>query len=467
MKKSAAIIFTAIILLMCAAPLLLTLAGVRTPSAEKRMMSAAPSFLTADGSMNKSFTADLDSYIADNFPLRPWLISAWHQLNISVLGQTGNSQVILGRDGWLFFAETVPAYLGQDQLSDAEYERLDTLLRLQSEYLASQGKKLLYTVVPNKNTVYPNHMPDRYSDRTDDNALAGLAGHLTTPGYIDLRSLLTSFAANSSELIYHKTDTHWNNRGAVLTLTAILSQAGEALDENLSSAWPEAACTETADWQGDLAVMLFPSGPSPDFQQTYDIQPVFRYTRPLRSLEDLLITTQGSGSDLSLLMFRDSFANALIPMLSDSFGHATYSRAVPYDYSLPTAADADLVLLEIVERNLGIWLTSPPKMPAPVFSGPLPAAENDAGNLVAEASADGQLTRISGQVTGGGLTDRWTRVLAVLDGKTYEAFPVTDTEAPDTAGFVFYLSPEGSYPTDISGMQVYVQNGDSWIRAGG
>ena len=150
-----------------------------------------------------------------------------------------------------------------------------------------------------------------------------------------------------------------------------LDQAGRLLGKSLSIPQQETPATERADWSGDLAVMLYPSGSDLDLQQYYEYEPGFRYTRPIKSLEDLLITTQGPG-EYSLLMFRDSFANALIPMLSEAFASAAYSRSIPYDYALLERIQPDLVVLEIVERNLPDWLTTPPRMPALSFTAEVP-----------------------------------------------------------------------------------------------
>lgn len=464
MKRAAAIIFIVIILVMCSAPMALALLGFDSPSVEKRALASFPSLFTAKGELNSEFTVELDSFIADNFPLRTLLISSWHQLNISLLGQTSNSRVVLGDDGWLFFAESVPSFLGQDALSDAEYTRLDNILRLQSEYLASRGIKFLYTVAPNKNTIYPELMPGRYVSKTDANALAGLTSHLATPGYVDLRSLLTASAAGSHQL-YHRTDSHWNNRGALLACSEILSRASGLLSLELDTPYQTAGFTETVDWEGDLAAMLFPSGPRPDIQQRYDVEQGYRYTRPLKSLEDLQIMTRGGGEG-SLLMFRDSFANALIPMLSEAFAESAYSRAVPYDYTLLDKTDVDLVILEIVERNLTTWLATPPRLPAQPLEGEKPAARTINAKLVMTAESESGYAKISGQITGSTLNASWTRVLVSVGGSLYEAFPVTDVGQPETAGFVLYVDAD-EYAAMPAACQVMVQIDSDWIAADG
>jgi len=456
------IIFIALVLLLCATPLALTVIGIDSPSVEKKSQTAAPRLILTDGSLNKTFTSDLDQYISDSFPLRTLLISAWHFLNTRLLGQTGNDQVILGRDGWLFYAPTIAAYAASDRFSQAEYARLDTILRLQQNYLASRGVSFIYTVVPNKNSVYPEQMPVRYDNRTTENNLASLTQHLQTPGYLDLRSLLTRSATQQDELLYHQTDSHWNNRGALIALNALLSQASQQLDFPVLNPYSDAASHEVADWPGDLAVMLYPVGPRHDLQQYYDVDPGYRYTRPLRSLEDLAIVTRGSGQG-SVLMFRDSFANALIPMLSASFAEATYSRAVPYDYALLDETETDLVVLEIVERNLPDWLTNPPRLPAVEYEGDVPSSQPGSLEKISlDRHDDAGWQKISGQIAGRTDLSGWVQVLVKINGQLFEALPMTDRNHPNLVSFTLYLADDHNQD-NIKITEVLVSTDHGWF----
>src|SRR4029077_10039045 len=59
-----------------------------------------------------------------------------------------------------------------------------------------------------------------------DQLIAHLAAHSTVP-VLDLRPALQQ--AKPSERLYHRTDTHWNDRGAYVAYAAILSSLTDAL----------------------------------------------------------------------------------------------------------------------------------------------------------------------------------------------------------------------------------------------
>jgi hypothetical protein len=54
----------------------------------------------------------------------------------------------------------------------------------------------------------------------------------------------------------------------------------------------------------------------------------------------------------NILVFRDSFGNALYPFLAESYGGAVFSRKAPYSAALAEKYGADTVIIEIAERNL-------------------------------------------------------------------------------------------------------------------
>ena len=55
---------------------------------------------------------------------------------------------------------------------------------------------------------------------------------------------------------------------------------------------------------------------------------------------------------LPLLMFQNSFGNALHSLMAESFSSAVFSRTMPYNMELTWQSGAKYVIIELVERNL-------------------------------------------------------------------------------------------------------------------
>lgn len=93
----------------------------------------------------------------------------------------------------------------------------------------------------------------------------------------------------------------------------------------------------------------------------YDIQQKHTYTNDAKSVEDAWIETEGGTGNGTLLMFRDSFGNTLIPLIADQFKQAWFTKEVPYGLeSLMEQYHPDTIVFEKVERNLSEYINMPP-----------------------------------------------------------------------------------------------------------
>ncbi|MDW7659116.1 MAG: hypothetical protein SCM11_18255, partial [Bacillota bacterium] len=222
------LLFCCLFFLVCFLPLIGTLAGIETPNLEKRTLASRPS-LYADQALNRDFTSQFDAYFSDHFTFRTNFISGWHQVNQLLLQQSGNDRVIVGKDGWLFFRDTIDDYLGVSRLDAVALSRLDRLLHLQQSWLASRGIAWIFMVAPNKHSVYPQMLPDHLSPIHAASNLDLLKPALADNQYLDLESPLIEAAIHSAEPIYHRTDSHWNNYGARVATQALLTAAGQSV----------------------------------------------------------------------------------------------------------------------------------------------------------------------------------------------------------------------------------------------
>jgi hypothetical protein len=115
---------------------------------------------------------------------------------------------------------------------------------------------------------------------------------------------------------------------------------------------------------GDLQRMLYPIASANENKLVFNEKSQYKYLTNTRSVEQAYIESYNENGEGSLLMFRDSFANNLIDHYSDAFEYAIYDKTLPYDFSQIQKYDADIVIVEIAERNLEMIQTNIPKFPA-------------------------------------------------------------------------------------------------------
>lgn len=328
-------LYIALALVLLLTPLLGMLLLQPAGAAANQILSSPPQLRQRDGKWNLQVLNDSADYLADHFGFRQELVGIWSGLNARLLASSPEEQVILGRDGWLFFSPTLPDYTGQC-LTDEELDAIAArLAQIQAE-AESRGAQFLFTVAPNKNSLHPEAMPGAYPRRHESSSIVRLQPYLERHGvhYADLFSL---------PMPYYRTDTHWTEEGAAMAADRLLS----ALQRE--SAYADGPFRDaSAPDPGDLYVMLYPAGTSRENARFYDGAFHFEHLNRPNGGNAITIRTQGEGEG-SLYCWRDSFGIALYPYLAEAFQEACFSRST--DYTLPEGR-YDAVILELVERNL-------------------------------------------------------------------------------------------------------------------
>ncbi len=391
---------------------------------EKRELAERPT-LFEEGTFNRDFFAGMGDYLADHFTLRAPLVAAQSGLK-GLFGVSSKEDVVMGKDGWLYFAKTMPDYMGETTLSATQAERLQRVGDLMAEYVEGQGATFALTIAPNKATIYPAYVP-YYYPAAATSPLDTLNKVLNEADwYVDMMAAIT---AEKGTQLYHKRDSHWNNLGARIGYDALMTAVG-----GKAGAYADTPYTIKTVWDGDLDKLL--GNTNKDEQAVWQTEFAYEYTSRFRSEEDVLITTACKNGQGNLLMFRDSFGNALLPLLAEQCATATFSRALPYD--LTTVQAADTVIVEIVERNLTNLLAYAPKMTAPTREWPTATAQGT--YVTAKAVKSGDHLKVSGLTDDTrGVADR---IYLTVDGVAYEACPIAEGDPTADNGFTAYLPAE-------------------------
>ena len=426
-------LFTALFLLLCLIPGVGLILKGEPEAAGNEHLSPKPCLVYADGALNKTYLNEFSSYFADNFAYRHELITLNSTLLDSVFGVSGNNTVLSGRDGWLFYTDTVKDYTGSGVLSDGQIRSVVRTLELMQEYCSERGARLLFTVAPNKASLYPQYMPGRYPLRSGENNAELLAAALRESD-IPYADLFAAFR-NTGETLYYETDSHWNGKGAALAADTLLRVLG--MPEK--AVYYGGAFEDGEAHYGDLYRMLYPAGSYSENTLAYAKGFAFSYDAMFRSADDISIYTENSAESGKLLMFRDSFGASLHSYMADCYGSAVFSRLMPYDLNLVDREQPDTVVLELVERNIG-WLSTR----APVFAAPqrnirLPDAEKnpEASVICLDSESMVGYAEIRGNIDFTEIDDG-SRIYVAAGGTVYEASPAGEGVNP----FTLYVPSE-------------------------
>ena len=342
MKKTIFNLTIVLFLVLCILPSAGMLLFGPSSAAANEILASAPRVQKRDGSFNTQVLNDTADYIADRFALRQQCVTAWARLHAAVFHSSAEEQVLLGRDDWLFYTATLDDYAGQ-HLSGEELDRIVENLYAIQNYVESQGAQFVFTVAPNKNSLYPAYMSSRFSENHAQSNISLLRPLLQEAGvhYVDLFSLYAD-----QELRYYRTDSHWTAEGAAMAADRLLSAMGRR------SSYAAGPFVENGTHSGDLFEMLYPAAVDRETRIDYAGSLSYLTRSDPKDGNAITIETDRSGVDGRLLCWRDSFGIALYPYLADSFGQALFSRSANYDFTSCDLQDCDVVLIEIVERNL-------------------------------------------------------------------------------------------------------------------
>ncbi len=349
--------------------LLLTgLAALKTPAQpalefENRMVTPWP-----PPKWNAAFTTSFERAFGDRFGARNTLLQAHHLALFYGFDVSPAANVLLGRDDWLYFLgedgrSLDRHYRGMLPISDAEIAAVVTEFRRRQKFLAALGIAYVVTIVPEKYTIYPEHLPS-WIVRTDrPTPLERLTTAISADGnvrFVDLRAPLLT--AKLSRRVYYMTDSHWNMQGAAVAYRAIMQEIESVLPSGrllmiASPALPPYIAGVDM-YSGDLARFV---GLPPRYREA-DLAPLSKVlANPSARCGKRIDAGTDEGFEIyacdrpslpRAVMYRDSMAIPLIPLLSENFRRIVYVSARRLDPALILREKPDVVIEEMVERSL-------------------------------------------------------------------------------------------------------------------
>jgi alginate O-acetyltransferase complex protein AlgJ len=340
------------------------------PLEENRALASRPELKFDRGALAQ-FPSKFEAYFNDQFGLRRRLIHWLNIVKVAGLGVSPSAKVILGKNHWLFYREfDLDYYRVLKPLTPDLVEKWRRGLEARRDWLAARGIPYLVVFARSKSTIYPEYMPPVYNrlhaESRLDQLMAELRAHSSLT-VIDLRDPVLK--AKALDQVYYRTDSHWNNYGAYAGYTKIMEVLSAWFPQIKAIARSEFTDVKISEPGRDLAMML---AMRKYYWETYTdlklMRPSLGRQVPQAATAKALVT---NGPDLVFehpdpklpraVMFRDSFADLLIPLLSEHFQHIVFSWQYTLDRDVVEREKPDVVIQEMVERELmDDWLFDRP-----------------------------------------------------------------------------------------------------------
>ena len=367
-------LLTILFVLIISLPLAVNLVGIdgADPGAENRELAAFPRLDASPASIGALPNA-LAAWFDDHFGFRSTLVRWYGESRLFLLHVSPSSAVVKGEHGWFFYGDdkSVEDFANVEPMSDEGLANWRAAILRARDWLSARGIAYVFTIAPDKHVIYGDEMPPTLLragalSRTDQ-----LFTALQDTGVaVDVRGV--EFDAKSRERTYQQTDTHWNDRGALVAYQQIIGVV-RARVPRTPPAWTRDDFTaDDRTVEGlDLAGMM---GLTRVLREV-DMTLVPRRPRRARVVEPRggnptdeegrLVTEIDDPALPRAVIFRDSFTSRLVPFLSEHFSRAVYLWQNDFDANAVTQEHPDVVIQEIVGRHLYNFIPSPELVPKP------------------------------------------------------------------------------------------------------
>lgn len=302
--------------------------------------------------------------ISTDFRWKRNLISYYTAMRLK-LGDRVYNQTLVGKNGWFFFTGnfSVEDYQKLMKYNPGRLSKIQTGLDRLNADLKSRGITLLVVVVPEKSTIYPQYMPDGLPVVDGKSRLDQFLDYMRLNGNTEILDLRpTLLRAGRSQMIYYKTDTHWNALGAFYAYKQVMN----ALSSSNMSLTPHSLSNyqyvEAGNSMRDLPLLMgLLNYPEENWTLTPFVAPKLEASRTLLPDGRYIRTITNADTKLpTLLVFHDSFYDALAQFIEPHFSKV---KTIPFTYEKGVWSldwiqreKPDFVIIEVAERVVDVSL---------------------------------------------------------------------------------------------------------------
>jgi hypothetical protein len=330
MKKILSTLFVLILL----SPAVIGLSGLDFDIKLERIGIKPPRF-DARALFDNDYYRSFDQYVNDSFSLRSPLIFAKRWLDYHVFGATDIADVHVGHRGWLYSRESIEDYLKAACDDSAAIEHLVLTLHAMERMIEASGRRFIFTIAPNKSTIYPEFLgfvpPAKTCDRSRYDLLLETLERHPLKHFVRLDRRLQKAKQNQA-LLYGPASAYWNASGAGIAADAIHTEIVQAADSYPAFADLHHNPIE----QNDLARRMM--GFRTEIEDAAVVQ----------------VRSSGTFDQPNAIIYGDGYLKNLIPYLARMFDRfqVIRSNSIPSQQHAEDWQAADVILLERAESTL-------------------------------------------------------------------------------------------------------------------
>ena len=326
---------------------------------EKRVLTKFPGFPEINIYTLKSYTHKYEKYFNDQFGLRKLFLRSLALYRFHVFGGSISSDVMIGKEDWLFANRynTLDAYRGYKWFSSDDLIKIKNYLEKKQALLAERGIDYLYVIAPNKQSIYPEYFPARFT-KYGENYVDTFVEFMRDNSDVDILDLRHSLIKNKNKgQLYYRTDTHWNSLGAYYAYREIIKRLQKSHPDIKLVTKEQLESIKEKSFSGDITDLMALSGVLTETVTNLKLKNAKALITLNEKVTNQIVTKNPDLAGPRVLMFRDSFTIHLQPFLSESFSFVKYiwTGNWPIEEELLSQLDKvkpDIVIEERIENEV-------------------------------------------------------------------------------------------------------------------
>lgn len=295
---------------------------------ENRMLEQKPSF-SFSSFFNGSYMRDFEKYLTDQFPARNFIVSLKTSFG-KLVGSRNENGVYFGSDGFLF-----------EQQTPVDEEKLNTSISAINKFLKKKSSlRSAFILSPNSTYVLSDKLPYGHTEYDQKQILLKIKKRLSSEN-VSWIGCLSSFAkAENKEELFYRTDHHWTTRAAFNVFLDLSKNWNLKVNKKAYSFYTvsDTFAGTLSSYSGDRKIkdkleICFPTKAAGTYTVFYEssqrktvnlfesekLNQKNQYEIFLGGNYDKVIISTTNQTGRSLLLFKDSYANCMIPMLTPFF----------------------------------------------------------------------------------------------------------------------------------------------------
>lgn len=340
-----------------------------TSTIENRNLANFPSLYDQSGKKNEQWITDFETWFNDNIGFRKNLFSMNSKIQYDIFNNSASSKVVVGDDGWLFLNQSYNMEIATGEYPYFDEDILEKICQQQiliQKKLAVQGIEYVLILPPSKISIYPEYLKGNFSvTRTPADMLADYLEEHTDIKIVRIKDALLTEKEKTDNLLYFKTDTHWNAYGCYIGYKEIVDKLNEW---NITDSAPTNVNFINSSEIHDLTGMMVKPNEK-YFEDNISTCEILNTTAKKISEGETYDAIQNYAADKSVrradyyvnskenlpsvAVFGDSmFLDWMEPLMAESSSELTCIWQYDITQELIDIVKPDVVFLEITERNL-------------------------------------------------------------------------------------------------------------------